>query len=89
MRGKYGFWIILVIGLLGAGVFSGERGNVPHWTGNTVFGLVIMLIAALTAAGAEKVAEKLPFEDKRTAHIIVRLGAVVLCALGAIVVFCG
>ena len=89
MRGKYGFWIILVIGLLGAGVFSGEGGSTSHWTGSTVFGLVIMLIAALTAAGADKVAEKLPFEDKQTAHIIVRLGAVVLCALGAIVVFCG
>lgn len=89
MFGRFGVIFILLIVLLCTGFVSGSETIGLNVDAMIIPGIVIMIAALILSAAAPKLTEKLPSEKQQAANMLIRLGSVILCGIGAIVVFCG
>ena len=89
MTGRIVPVILLLAVLACTGVMSGMEGIGFSLERSHIPGLLLMVLSVVCLIAGPKIAEKFP-EEKRTAvWAIMRLLSVVVCGLGAIVVFCG
>ena len=89
MFGRFGVIFILLIVLLCTGYVSGSKTMELNVDAAVIPGIVIMIAALVLSAAAPKLTGKLPYEKQQAANMLIRLGSVFLCGIGAIVVFCG
>ena len=89
MFGKFGIVIIVMAALVCAGVLTGGEHFDLHVDASFVPGLIIMAAAVILTVASPRILQKLPEEKRQAAEIIIRLGSVILCAAGALAVFCG
>lgn len=89
MFGRFGFIFILLIVLLCTGFVSGSETTGLNVDTSVIPGIVIMIAALILSAAAPKLVKKMPSENRQTAGLLIRLGSVALCGIGAIAVFCG
>lgn len=89
MFGRFGMLIVLVAVFACTGLWKGTKVLVPMMNKYTVLGVGIMVAAIVLSALSGKIAGKFREDMHDRAGAITRLSALVLCGIGAIVVFCG
>jgi len=89
MLGRFGIVIVMIAVLVCTGVLSESERFVPNIGMSVLPGVVIMIIAILFAAAADRIAGHMPEEKRQLGLLLIKLGAVILCGIGAIVVFSG
>ena len=89
MFGRFGIVIIVAAALVCAGVFAGSEGFRPIPDMSFLPGVIVMIAALILSAAAPGLTSRLPDEKRQTADMLVRLCSVALCAVGALLVFCG
>lgn len=89
MLGRYGFIVILVLVLAVTGVLTQDTALGFEMKAQYVPGLVLIAAAAVLIATAGRLTAGMPEEKRKNAESLVKLGALILAGIGAIVVFCG
>jgi len=81
--------ILLLAVLVCTGVISGIEGIGFRMEGKYVPGLILMILSIVCLVAGPKIAGKFSGEKRSAVNAIIRLASVIICGVGAIVVFCG
>ena len=89
MFGRYGAIFILIAVLVCTGMLSAADAFELNISGVSLAGSVIMLASVLAVVFSKRIAAAASPEKRKKVILILKLAAVFLCGIGAIVVFCG
>lgn len=89
MFGRLGIVIIVIAAFVCTGVLTDSENFALQMDMSFIPGLIIMAAAVVFACSAPAILRKLPEEKRQQAEVIIKLSSVVLCAAGALMVFCG
>lgn len=86
-----GIWVrvavILAVVFLLAGVFENGFHFEPSWNRVNIPGIIMMLLALGLVIRARPLAQRAPEDRRESAALALKLGGVLLCGAGALIVF--
>lgn len=86
-----GIWVrvavILAVVFLLAGVFENGFHFEPSWNRVNIPGIIVMLLALGLVIRARPIAQRAPEDHRESAALALKLGGVLLCGAGALIVF--